>query len=138
MGKKEVSSGVVLLHTNPQTGEVVDIQSVESDHPSGAILLKALAKHQGSKTRALAETGYSMHTWRRWMADEKVGQAMRDIIEFYDEVACDNAESTIRKRVEEGDVDNSKWLLERLKSDKYSTKQKIDNNITVRVKVQEF
>ena len=63
---------------------------------------------------------------------------MRDIMEFYDDYATDRAEENIRQRVDEGDVDNSKWLLERLKSDKYSTKQKIDNNVTVKVRVQEF
>src|SRR5574343_369720 len=80
----------------------------------------------------------TINTWRNWLTYEKVGQAMRDIMEFYDDYATDRAEENIRQRVDEGDVDNSKWLLERLKSDKYSTKQKIDNNVTVKVRVQEF
>lgn len=129
---------VVLMHTHPVTGEVVDMQTIHTSSRSGALLLRALAKHRGSKSKALLETGFSMNTWRKWMSDEKVGQAMRDVIEFYDDFATDRAEENIREQVDKGDVDNSKWLLERLKSDKYSTKTKVDNNITVKVKVQEF
>lgn len=139
MGKTEsYGEAVVLVNTHPVTGEVVDMQTIHTSSKSGALLLRALAKHRGSKSKALLETGFSLNTWRKWLADEKVGQAMRDIMEFYDDYATDRAEENIRQRVDEGDVDNSKWLLERLKSDKYSTKQKIDNNVTVKVRVQEF
>jgi succinate dehydrogenase flavin-adding protein (antitoxin of CptAB toxin-antitoxin module) len=59
-------------------------------------------------------------------------------MDFYNELYADRAEDTVRQVVGEGDPDMAKWLLERTRAEKYSNKQKVDTDVRVTVKVQEF
>jgi succinate dehydrogenase flavin-adding protein (antitoxin of CptAB toxin-antitoxin module) len=79
-----------------------------------------------------------MTTWRRYLSTPELGDAIRDIMDFYNELYADRAEDTVRQVVGEGDPDMAKWLLERTRAEKYSNKQKVDTDVRVTVKVQEF
>lgn len=129
---------VVFAHTNPETGEVVEVIPITVQFPDAVPLIESLVRHEGKHAKALQELGLSMSTWRRYLATPELGDALRDIMSFYDEVSADEAEDVVREQVRKGDKDTAKWMLERVRGEKYSTKQKVDTDVRVTVRVKEF
>lgn len=129
---------MVLAKTDPSTGEVSEYQIIQVRFPDAVPLIQSLVEHKGKYAKALEECGLSLSTWRRYLAHDELGDVLRDIMSFYDELLADKAETLVGDAVEQGDLNTAKWVLERTRSAKFSPKQKIDTDIRVTVQVQEF